>query len=183
MKFIKILLPMLLLFLAVGCATKSPVVEARNDNRVIFTVAETGQSVVVEIGSDYSYDSFVKRSFKGTDFRGYLFRAKDESAILVSKMPRVEFEDLIGFKLDAPANSVKSYPPKTIFQSHYCKLVRTYVTTLDMDVVSAVKLQTPTTDEALCSDWTTLDEVMIERFDMLADFDKSADENIRMIVK
>nr|WP_321512914.1 hypothetical protein [uncultured Pseudodesulfovibrio sp.] len=183
MRFINISLSLLLLFLAAGCAVRGPVGEARNGNRITYTAAETGQSVIVELGSDYAYDSYVERSFMGTEFRGYLFRAKDASVILVSMMSRAEFEDLIGFRLDAPAKSIKSYPPKTIFQSHNCKLVRTYVTTLDMDVISAVKLQTPTTDETLCSDWTTLDEVMVERFDMLADFDKSADDNIHMIIK
>ncbi|NDV18614.1 hypothetical protein GO013_04170 [Pseudodesulfovibrio sp. JC047] len=183
MRVIARLVPLMLVVFIIGCAAKGPVHEARDDNRVVYTSARTGQTVIVEIGSAYTYDSFIKRDFKGTDFHGFLYRADDESVILVSKMPRAEFEDLIGFTLDAPASSTRQYPPKTIFQSAYCKLVRTYVTTLDTDVVSAVKLQTPTTDESLCEDWTSLDEVMAERFDMLADFDASADENIHMILQ
>jgi len=166
--------------MVMGCATRGTINETRRNNLITYTNAETGQFVSVELSDGYVYEQPITRVFRDVEVKGHLFKREMYGSILVAKMSRDEFEQLVGIKLNAPLNGVKSYPPKTIFVSQYCELVRAYVTTLDDNVVAAVKVQAPTQDAALCGTWTSLDDVMAHDINVISEFDKSADESISM---
>lgn len=181
MHYIKKLLHLLMLLpLVFGCAARSEISESMHDDVIRYSHDETGQSVTVAVGAPYVYQEFIERSFEGVVVKGYLFKNEKESAILVTKMPRGEFEKLVGLTLDAPLTGIKAFPPKTIYENAFCELVRAYVVTLEKEVVAAVKVKGLNPEKKPCEQWVSLDDVLADRPDVVTQFDKSADAVIQM---
>ncbi|MGL1862888.1 MAG: hypothetical protein OCC46_10250 [Pseudodesulfovibrio sp.] len=181
MKYLNILLVIgVLLPLSFGCAVKSDIAEMKQDSVITYSHDTTGQSVTVAVGAPYVYQEFIERKFEKVMVKGYLFKNETESAILVTKMPRGDFEKLVGVTLDAPMTGIKAFPPKTIFEDAFCELVRAYVVTFEKEVVAAVKVKSLNSDNEICDQWVSIDDVMAERPEVVTEFDKSADNVIKI---
>jgi hypothetical protein len=174
MKRLLLLIP-LLLFLA-ACAAKGPLTEDRQGNVVTFVRSDTGNKVTVTLGPDFKYDKRVHRDFMGATIEGWLYRAENNTSVLVSSMDRAKFEDLIGRNLQAPKAGVKAYAPHTSWLPRLCQLVRAYVVSLDSDVVSAVKFGPRFDGE--CDGLVDNDEYMAAHLDEVAEFDLQAEKEI-----
>lgn len=172
----RIALLILLLMLVAGCAARGRIAEDRADNAVTFTRADTGRSVTVTLGPDLTYDKRVHRDFMGAQIDGWLYRAEDGTSVLVSSLPRAEFEDLIGRSMQAPSYGFKAYPPQTSWLPRLCQLVRAYVVSVDSDVVAAVKFGPR--PEGECDGLIDNDQYMAAHFDEVAEFDRRADADI-----
>ncbi|WP_272701460.1 hypothetical protein [Desulfovibrio sp. Fe33] len=113
----RIILPgtlLLAMFLMVGCAARGPFTEERKGNVITYSRPETGNAVTVTLGDALKYDKRVRRDFMGASIEGHLYRAGDDTSVLVSSMVRKEFEDLIGRDLEAwPSGSrhIRRIPP------------------------------------------------------------------------
>jgi len=158
----------------VGCAAKSAISQFKQDNVITYIHDATAQSVTVAIEAPYVYEEFVERKFEGVIVKGYLFK-NGTDAILVTKMVRGEFEQLVGGTLDAPLSGIKPFPPKTIYENAFCELVRAYVVTFEKEVVAAVKVKSLNPEKKPCEEWLTLDDVMADLPEVVIEFDKSAD--------
>ena len=161
-----------------GCAVKGSLLEDRTGEVITFTQVDSGRSVSLSVGGGYAYEKRVDREFMGVNFKGYLFKAEDGSSVLVSRLPRDVFENLIGRQIKAPATGVTAYSPKTVFLPRFCQLVRAYVITLDSDVVAAVKILSFADDAGGCDRWETSEAFLAENFDAVAEFDNKADAAI-----
>jgi len=174
MKRLLLLIPLLLLL--ASCAAKGPLTEDRQGNVVTFARPDTGNKVVVTLGPGLKYDKRVHRDFMGATFEGWLYRAEDNTSVLVSSMDRAKFEDLIGRPLHDPEAGVKAYAPQTSWLPRLCQLVRAYVVSLDSDVVSAVKFGPRFDGE--CDGMVDNDEYMAAHLDEVAEFDQQAEKEI-----
>ncbi|MGE4195112.1 MAG: hypothetical protein AB7E51_17140 [Pseudodesulfovibrio sp.] len=163
-----------------GCAAHGPLTETRDGNVLTFTRADTARSVTVTLAEDLKYDKRVHRDFMGAKIEGDLYRAPDNTSVLVSSLKRTVFEDLIGRELDGPALGVRIYPPQTSWLPRLCQLVRAYVVALDSDVVAVVKFGNYRGENGECAGDVTQEGFMAARFDEVAAFDKAADESIRI---
>ncbi|BCS89533.1 hypothetical protein [Pseudodesulfovibrio sediminis] len=179
-RVLTVLMVSLLVSLFAGCAAKTTMIENRVENTVTYTLPETGQFVTVQLGDSYTYEHYMERTFRGVDVKGYLFMDDSGSAILVSKMPREKFEQLVRRKLAIPAKGIQALAPRTIYGSKFCDLVRAYVVTVENDVVAAVKVKTLVDYTEECAKWTTLDDVMAAEMELVTEFDTSADEAITL---
>ena len=174
MKRLLLLIPLLLLLAA--CAARGPLTEDRQGNVVTFVRADTGNKVTVTLSPDLTYDKRVNRQFMGATIEGWLYRAKDDTSVLVSSMDRAKFEDLIGRTIKAPNTGVKAYPPQTSWLPRLCQLVRAYVVSLDSDVVSTVKFGPR--PEGECDGSVDNDAYMAAHLDEVAEFDRRAEQEI-----
>lgn len=175
----RIILPgtlLLAMFLMVGCAARGPFTEERKGNVITYSRPETGNAVTVTLGDALKYDKRVRRDFMGASIEGHLYRAGDDTSVLVSNMVRKEFEDLIGRDLEAMAVGIKAYPPHTSWLPRLCRLVRAYVVSLDCGVVVAVKFGPRYEGE--CDGMISEEEYMAEHLDEVAEFDRRAEEDI-----
>jgi len=168
------------MFAGFGCASRSAVSELRWDNVIAYTHDVTGDSVSVTVDPPYVYREFTERSFEGVEVEGYLFVKNETDTILVTRMVREDFEQLVGSTLDVPMTGVTSFPPKSIFEAQFCELVRAYVVTLEKDVVAVVRVKGLNPEKKPCEPWTNLDDVTNARPDVVNKFDKSADAAIRI---
>lgn len=174
-----ILVALFLIVLVAGCASRQSVTEQVDGRRIVYT-AETGRFVAVSVGGGYVYESPLERKFRGVEVKGHLFKNADGSSVVVARMTRDEFEELVGIELQGPSEGVKAFPPRTIFARKSCELVRAYVATLEEDVVAAVKLKAVQADPSLCATWLSVDDVMVHEFELVSRFDESADEAVTM---
>lgn len=182
MKRFSLLLPLVIVSVAVlaGCAARTPLAEDRDGNVLTFTRADTGRSVTVRLADGLQYEKRVHRDFMGAKIEGDLYRAPDDTTVLVSALSREVFEDLIGRPLDGPASGVRAYPPQTSWLPRLCQLVRAYVVALDSDVVAVVKFGNYRGENGECAGDVSEEAFMAARLDEVAAFDKAADESIRI---
>lgn len=182
MKRILPLLPLVIILAALlaGCAARGPLAEDRDGNVLTFTRADTGRSVTVRLADELVYEKRVHRDFMGAKIEGDLYRAPDDTSVLVSVLDRKVFEDLIGRTLDGPASGVRAYPPRTSWLPRLCQLVRAYVVALDSDVVAVVKFGNYRGENGECAGDVTQETFVAAHFDEVAAFDKTADESIRI---
>ncbi|WP_319581600.1 hypothetical protein [uncultured Pseudodesulfovibrio sp.] len=176
MKRLLLLIPLMLILAA--CAVKGPLAEDRQGNVVTFARPDTGNTVTVTLSPELTYDKRVHRKFMGATIEGWLYRAEDGTSVLVSSMDRAKFEDLIGRTIDAPRTGVRVYPPQTSWLPRLCQLVRAYVVSLDSDVVSAVKFGPR--PEGECDGLVDNDEYMVAHLNEVAEFDRRAEQEIRI---
>lgn len=177
---LKVLAVVLLGALLVGCAVASRVSELRHENRVIYRCDETGKGVTVNLDESLVYKEMVTREFRGVTVKGYLFKGDDSASVLVTRMPRTDFETLLNKELDAPKSGVTLFPPRTILAASSCELVRAYVGTLEDDVVAAVRFRKAAKNTFLCETWTTIDDVMAHDMSLVSEFDMETDRLISM---
>lgn len=175
MNYSKLLLVVALLLMVTGCVHQASVIETRKDATITFTHDDSGQFVAVTIAEPYKYAKDIDTEYRGVPVKGPVFTTPNGASIVVAKMKRGEFEELTGLAINAPKNTMKSYPPKTILEKDACQLVRAYVVTLDSSVVAAVSLQGLDTPAGMCI-WKSLDEVKEDLPEKVNDFDLVMDE-------
>lgn len=180
MKMQTILVLAALCLLASGCALRSPVSETRDGSTITFTQKDSGRMVAVSVGAPYVYEKDIDTEFRGVRIKGPLFNAPDDSAIVVSRLSRDDFEKIVAVQLDSAKTGVTAYPAKTILQKRDCKLVRAHVVTLDDDVVAAVSVRGIEVAKGACQ-WGSIKELQMEMPDVVADFNTITDR--ALIVK
>jgi len=164
---------------SVGCTRSTGLYGERTGNTIAYGGIDTGHRVAYTLGGEYVYEKAVDRPFMGIDIRGHLFMAPDGSRVLVAKMPRAEFEDLIGYPIKAPTWGVKAYPPRTVWLERLCQLSRAYVVTLDKDVTTAIKLLSFKDKDGNCTrEWLSHKDILSDNPALLPRFNESADRSI-----
>lgn len=167
------------MLLAAGCAKNVGLYGVRTANTITYKGTETKHTVAFTVKGDYVYEKKVDNYFMGIELIGHLFRAPDGSTVLVAKMPRDDFEDLIGYPLKSPTWGIKAHPPRTEWLELLCQLARAYVVTLDEEVMTAIKLQTFKDEAGECTrDWESEEEIMAEDPALMTRFEETADRSI-----
>lgn len=163
-----------------GCFRKTAVSELRLENSITYTHDQSMDDVSVFIGNGYEYLEFSERSFRGVEVEGHLFGRREGETILVSRMERREFEELVQVKLDAPLTEVTAYPARTVFEPTYCRLVRAYVVALHADVVAVVSAREMGQPEEPCNQWPDLSSFSTDNPGIATEFNESSDNAIHM---
>ena len=163
--------------LLLGCAAKKELAEGRNDNEVIYAMPNSEGFVTVAVGGGYAYEGPVDKSFMGLDVEGYLFKSGNGCRMLVTRLPRDGFEDLIGRKIGAPAAGTKVYEPRTAYLDRLCRLARFYVVSLGSEVVVAMQVKSFRHGET-CLGWSGMEELTARNPGMIEEFDRDGDEAV-----
>lgn len=175
MKRLMIVLPVLMLLL--GCAVKSDLAEGRSGNTVTYALPDSDDFVTFTVGGDFVYERPFDKEFMGLGMAGYLFSSGDGCRLLVTKVPRDGFEDLIGRDIQAPAKGTKTYEPRTAYLGRLCRLARFYIVSLGTEVAGAIKIKSFKHGET-CLGWEDLEELTARHPEMVETFNKSGDQAV-----
>lgn len=166
-----------LLALLFGCAAKGDLAEGVDGNTVTYALPDSDGSVTFTVGGDFVYDRPFDKEFMGLGMTGYFFTSGDGCRLLVTKVPRDGFEDLIGREIKAPDEGTKTYKPRTAYLDRLCRLARFYIVSLGSEVAAAIKIKSFKHGET-CLGWDGLDELKAKHPEMIEEFDRSGDQAV-----
>jgi hypothetical protein len=163
-----------------GCAA-SPysVSPQRDNNRLVYTHSQLGQSVVVEIDAAFQYEGKVRRVVKDVPVEGFVFTGPS-GRIYATRLFIDEFETITGIDIPEAGDPARRFPSGTFYNKYYCELTRAHAAALGDEIVLAAYKKSLLSDGITCETIDTIDALTRAHPNRVEKFIRDGDRNIRL---